>query len=158
MLETKVTVVKTGTMKKEGYFKNVLNILECHVETRATMSPGKRDARRAMQRTVCLSFVKMGVTAIPQRTALYTFPMRVMRLTTMRMKNLLEKSLVPGKILQGPVFKAFDKPKVAVKVDDAKVTRKKVVLEPMSASRSRSVMRIAEESIATRMVVVGMAS
>ena len=81
-----------------------------------------------------------------------------MRLTTMRMKNLLEKSLVPGKILQGPVFKAFDKPKVAVKMDDAKVTRKKVVLEPMSASRSLSVMRIAEESIATRMVVVGMAS
>ena len=150
--------MKTGTMKKEGYFKNVLNILECHVETRATMSPGKRDARRAMQRTVCLSFV-ICVTAIPQMTALYTFPRRVMRLTTMRMKNLLEKSLVPGKILQGPVFKAFDKPKVAVKVDDAKVTRKKVVLEPRSVSRSRSsLIRTTEESIATRMVVVGMAS
>ena len=82
-----------------------------------------------------------------------------MRLTTMRMKNLLEKSLVPGKILQGPVFKAFDKPKVAVKMDDAKVTRKKVVLEPRSASRSRSsLIRTTEESIATRMVVVGMAS
>ena len=76
----------------------------------------------------------------------------------MRRKNLREKRLVPGKILQGPVFKAFDKPKAVVKTDDAKVTRKKVVLEPMSASRSRFVMRYAEKNIATRMVVVGMAS
>ena len=51
MLETKVTVVKTGTMKKEGYFKKVLNTLECHAETRAMMSPGKKVARRLMKST-----------------------------------------------------------------------------------------------------------
>ena len=51
LLETKVTVVKTGTMKKEGYFKKVLIILECHVETRAMMSPGEKGARRHMKRT-----------------------------------------------------------------------------------------------------------
>ena len=51
LLETKVTVVKTGTMKKEGYFKKVLNILECHVEIRAMMSPGEKGARRHMKRT-----------------------------------------------------------------------------------------------------------
>ena len=51
LLETKVTVVKTGTIKKEGYFKKVLNILEFHVETRAMMSPGKKVARRLMKST-----------------------------------------------------------------------------------------------------------
>ena len=89
---------------------------------------------------------------------MYTFPSRVMRLTKMRRKNLPEKRLVPGKILQGPVFKAFDKPKVAVKMDDAKVTRKKDISEPMSATRSHSLMWEAEESMDNSMVVVGMAS
>ena len=51
MLEAKVTVVKTGTIKKEGYFKKVLNILECHVDARAIMSPGEKGARRHMKRT-----------------------------------------------------------------------------------------------------------
>ena len=46
--EVKVALVNTGTMKKEGYFKKVLNILECRVKTRAMKSPGKRDARRAI--------------------------------------------------------------------------------------------------------------
>ena len=50
LLETKVTVVKTETMKKEGYFRKVLNISECHVEMRAMMSPGEKGARRLMKR------------------------------------------------------------------------------------------------------------
>ena len=56
----------------------------------------------------------------------------------MRWKNLPEKRLVPGKILQGPVFRAFDKPNVAVKVDDAKVTAKKAPSEPISSRRGPS--------------------
>ena len=46
--EVKVALVKTGTMKKEGYFKKVPDILECRVKTRAMKNPGKRDARRAI--------------------------------------------------------------------------------------------------------------
>ena len=43
-------------------------------------------------------------------------------------------------------------------MDDAKVTRKKDISEPMSATRSHSLMWEAEESRDNRMVVVGMAS
>ena len=46
--EVKVALVKTGTMKKEGYFKKVPDRLECRVKTRAMKNPGKRDARRAI--------------------------------------------------------------------------------------------------------------
>ena len=120
--------MKTGTMKKEGYFKNVLNILECHVETRAMMSPGKKVARRLMKSTWLLRrlpFLMDWLKTTLQNNVLYIFPSRLMRLTQARRKNLRVKRLVPGKILQGPVFRTFDKPKADVKKDDAKVTKKK---------------------------------
>ena len=60
-----------------------------------------------------------------QYSVVYNFPSRLMRLTQARRKNLRVKRLVPGKILHGPVFRAFDKPKVVVKTEDAKVARKK---------------------------------
>ena len=60
-----------------------------------------------------------------QNNVLYIFPSRLMRLTQARRKNLRVKRLVPGKILHGPVFRAFDKPKVVVKTKHAKVARKK---------------------------------
>ena len=45
------------------------------------------------------------------------FPIRVMRLTETRRRNLPEISPPSGKIQHGPVFKALDKPKLAVKRD-----------------------------------------
>ena len=105
-----------GTMKKEGYFEKVLSILECRAATRAMMSPGDRDARTEMM---------MFWEARVQKYTQYTFPSRFKKLRQMTRKNLPEKRLVPGKILHGPVFRAFDKPKADVKKDDAKVTKKK---------------------------------
>ena len=47
------------------------------------------------------------------------FPNIVMRLAQTRRKNLQENRPPSGKILQGPYFKALDKPKLAVKRDVA---------------------------------------
>ena len=55
------------------------------------------------------------------------FPSRLKRLATTRRRTLPEKRLVPGKILHGPVIRAFDNPKVADKIDDKKVTKNKVL-------------------------------
>ena len=112
-----------GTMKKEGYFEKVLSMLECRVATRAMMSPGDKDARTEMM---------MFWEARRVQYTQYTFPSRLKKLTQMMKKNLPEKRLVPGKILQGPVFRTFDKPKADVKKDDAKVTEKKDWSYPIS--------------------------
>ena len=69
--------------------------------------------------------------ATPQYSVVYNFPSRLMRLTQARRKNLRVKRLVPGKILHGPVFRAFDKPKVVVKTKHAKVARKKGTLDTL---------------------------
>ena len=45
-------------------------------------------------------------------------PSRLQRLATTRRRTLPEKRLVPGKILHGPVIRAFDNPKVAHKIDE----------------------------------------
>ena len=42
LLEEKVKKVNMGRMKKEGWIRKVLSILECHVEMRAMMRPGNR--------------------------------------------------------------------------------------------------------------------
>ena len=47
--------------------------------------------------------------------------------------NLQESRPPSGKILQGPVFRALAKPKLAVKKDVMYVTRKKVSLRFVSA-------------------------
>ena len=45
LLEENVKQVKMGRMKKEGWLKKVLSILECQLETRPTMRPGSDTAR-----------------------------------------------------------------------------------------------------------------
>ena len=57
-----------------------------------------------------------------------------------RRRNLPESIPPSGKTRQGPVFRALDKPKLAVKRDVAKVTRKKFSSEPVSAMIGDSVL------------------
>ena len=69
-------------MKKEGYFKKVLIILECHAETRAMMSPGKKVARRLMKSTWLLRRLPflmdwLKTTSVLQNNVLYIFPSRL---------------------------------------------------------------------------------
>ena len=59
--------------------------------------------------------------------AMNKLPSRLKRLATTRRRTLPEKRLVPGKILHGPVIRAFDNPKVADEIDDKKVTKNKVL-------------------------------
>ena len=42
MLDVKVKGVNAGRTKMEGWRRKVLIMLECQLETRPTMSPGKR--------------------------------------------------------------------------------------------------------------------
>ena len=51
-------------------------------------------------------------------TRVSPLPSRLKRLATTRRRTLPEKRLVPGKILHGPVTRAFDNPKVAHKIDE----------------------------------------
>ena len=55
----------------------------------------------------------------------------MIRFAKKRRRNLPVKRLVPGKILQGPVTRVFDRPKVAVKTDDAQVATKNFPSDPM---------------------------
>ena len=57
----------------------------------------------------------------------------VRREAKMRRRNLQESMPPSGRILQGPVFRAFAKPKLAVKKDVMYVTKKKVSLRLVSA-------------------------
>ena len=52
------------------------------------------------------------------KTVTKKFLSRLKRLATTRRRTLPEKRLVPGKILHGPVTRAFDNPKVALKIDE----------------------------------------
>jgi len=56
-------------------------------------------------------------TAAGKAEKMFCFPSRVMRLAQTRSRNLPENIPPSGKIWQGPVFKALDKPKLAVKKD-----------------------------------------
>ena len=69
------------------------------------------------------------------------FPSRVTRLALTRRRNLPESIPPSGKIRQGPVLSALDKPKLAVKRDVAKVTARKAPSEPLSAMRGGSLSR-----------------
>ena len=69
-----------------------------------------------------------------------------------------------GKIRQGPVLRALDKPKFAVKSDVAKVTAKRPLSEPISArigdslSRFSDSRKVAKIAMNVKMAVAGMAS
>ena len=81
-----------------------------------------------------------------------------------RRRNLPESIPPSGKTRQGPVFRALDKPKLAVKRDVAKVTRKILPSEPTRARSGDSISLFFDscsmEYIAMnmKMAVVGMAS
>ena len=48
MLDVKVKGVNTGRTKMEGWRRKFLNMLECQLEMRPTISPGKITARLDM--------------------------------------------------------------------------------------------------------------
>ena len=52
------------------------------------------------------------------KTVAKKFPTRLKRMAKTRRRTLPDKRLVPGKILHGPVTRAFDNPKVAHKIDE----------------------------------------
>ena len=92
------------------------------------------------------------------------FPSRVTRLAQTRRRNLPESIPPSGKIRQGPVFRALDRPKLAVKRDVAKVTANKSPSEPISArigdslSGFSSCRNKAKIAMNVKMAVAGMAS
>ena len=139
-----------GRAKKEGWVRKVLGIFECQVETRAMMRPGNRTTakvrknvrRRLPPKAACIDIM-------------INFPIRVRREAKMRRRNLQERRLPSGRILQGPVFRAFAKPKLAVKRDVAYVARNKAKLEPMN---EKSPWYNAVRMIKLKMADVGMAS
>ena len=112
--------MKMGKMMKEGWVQKVLSILVCHVEIRAVRRPGKRTVN-----TMRFNFNFKGTssawlddaTAVMRWNMLYNFPVRVRREAKKRRKVLLEMDPSPGRILQGPVFKAFAKPMLEVRTE-----------------------------------------
>ena len=120
--------------------KKVFSILECQVETRAMMRPGSSTADTATgnieRPDPCgCDPTKQNVSTI--------FPSSVVRLAQTRRRNLPESIPPSGKIRQGPVFKALDKPKLAVKRDVAKVRAKKSSSEPIIAMSDDSLLLFA---------------
>ena len=101
-----------GRTKMDGWVRKGLSIFECQVETRAVMRPGNRTTanvrknvrRRLPPRAACIGIM-------------INFPTRVRREAKMRRRNLQERRPPSGRILQGPVFKALAKPKLAAKRD-----------------------------------------
>ena len=139
-----------GRAKKDGWVRKVLGIFECQVETRAIMRPGNSTTakvRRAKGR-------RPSPTAA-STTIRISFAIRAKREEKMRSRNLQERRLPSGRILQGPVFRAFAKPKLAVKRDVAYVARNKAKLEPMN---EKSPWYNAVRMIKLKMADVGMAS
>ena len=111
--------MKMGKMMKEGWVQKVLSILVCHVEIRAVRRPGKR-----IVNTMMLNFKFKGTSSawlddltVAIWNMLYNFPMRVRREAKKRRKVLLEMDPSPGRILQGPVFRAFAKPMLEVRME-----------------------------------------
>ena len=117
--------MKTGRMKKEGWWRKVLSILQCQTETRAVTRPGIRTVATGRIIALLTSWL-----ASKTRAAAAYLPRRVVRLAEKRRKNLEEKNPPSGRILHGPVHKALAKPKLAVRMDDAYVTVKKTGSEP----------------------------
>ena len=81
-----------------------------------------------------------------------------------RSRNLPENIPPSGKIWQGPVFKALDKPKLAVKKDVRQVSKKKDQSEPVNAESGDSLSffvaarNLPYPTMKVKMAVVGMAS
>ena len=68
----------------------------------------------------------------------------------MRRRNLQERSLPSGRILQGPVFRALAKPKLALKRDVAYVAKNKLASEPISERITGNSVRPSSLQIAER--------
>ena len=101
-----------GRTKKDGWVRKVLSIFECQVEMRAMVSPGNSTnakMRQNVRRRLRPKEASIGI--------IINFPIRVRREANMRRRNLQERRPPSGSILQGPVFKALAKPKLAVKRD-----------------------------------------
>ena len=114
-----------GRAKKDGCVRKVLGIFECQVETRAIMRPGSSTNAKVRIAT------GRGLPPTAASTTIrISFAIREKREAKMRRRNLQESRLPSGRILQGPVFRAFAKPKLAVKRDVAYVARNKGKLEP----------------------------
>ena len=114
-----------GRTKMDGWVRKVLSTFECQVEIRAMMRPGNRttaNMRKNVRKRLPLAVASNGT--------IINFPSRAKREAKMRRRNLQERRPPSGRILQGPVFRAFAKPKLAVKRDVAYVARNKGKLEP----------------------------
>ena len=112
--------MKMGRMKKDGWVKKVLNIFECQVEMRAVTRPGEKTVTSGMRkRRMPVFCANIKTNEMKKRD---NFPVRVKREAKKRRRNLLERSLSPGKTLHGPVLRALARPMLAVKMDDASVT------------------------------------
>ena len=106
-----------GKMMKEGWVKKVLSILVCHVEIRAVRRPGKRTVNTMRLNFNGTSSALLDDVTTSMRNMLANFPMRVRREAKKRRKVLLEMDPSPGRILQGPVFRAFAKPMLEVRME-----------------------------------------
>ena len=116
-----------GRTKKEGWVRKVFSIFECQVETRAMVSPGNSTTAK-MRQNVSSKLPP----AVASNGTIINFPVKVRREEKARRRNLQERRPPSGKILQGPVFRALAKPKLAVKMDVVYVTVNKVSLKPKS--------------------------
>ena len=116
-----------GRTKKDGWVRKVLSILLCQVETWAMIRPGNSTTEK-MRIIASRRVPPTGVST----SIKISFAIRVKREEKMRRRNLPERRLPSGRILQGPVNRALAKPKLAVMRDVAYVARNKVKLDPIS--------------------------
>ena len=105
-----------GKMMKEGWVQKVLSILVCHVEISAVRRPGKRTVN-TIRFMGTFSSCQLDEVTWAMRAMLVNFPVRVKREAKKRRKVLLEMDPSPGRILQGPVFRAFAKPMLEVRIE-----------------------------------------
>ena len=151
-----------GRMKREGWWRKVLSILQCQVEKRAVTRPGISTVK--MGKIIAEVMFSRGPLSRKTKKAARYFPMRVKRLAEKMRKNLQEKSRPSGSILQGPILKAFDKPKPAVRKDVAYVTAKRtwsLWLEPTISDNEVGApvpVDTWESRMLVKIAVVGMAS
>ena len=150
-----------GRMKKEGWWRKVLTILQWQVETRAVTRPGISAV--TMAKIIAEVMFSRGPLSMKTKAAARYFAMRVKRLAEKMRKNLQETSPPSGSILQGPVLKPFDKPKLAVRKDVAYVTAKRtwsLWSEPTISDKFDCPVPVItwERRMPVKIVVVGIAS
>ena len=85
--------MKTGRMKKEGWWRNVFSIFQRQVETRAVTRPGISTV--AMGKTMAMSFSPCARLEIKRTAIAQNFAMRVKKLAKKRRRNLQEKPSRP---------------------------------------------------------------